>query len=228
MPSSVSGIMRGGSDNIKGLGIEKLKEYWGKFGLGETTGIDLPGENNGFLPDPKEKEQRTGEPWRLGDTYNVSIGQGDLLITPIQLINYIAAIANGGKIFQPFIVKKIISEDGHVIKERQPKILKDYSEFDNYIKEVQKGMVDVVEKSYGTAYLLNDLPVMVAAKTGTAQIEGNEKINAFFVGYAPTDNPQLVVLVLVENAREGSLNAVPIAKDVFNWYYYNRLKIGVR
>lgn len=223
LPSSARDIVRG-SNNIKGLGIEKLKEYWQKFGLGELTGIDLPGENSGFLPDPKEKEQRTGEPWRLGDTYNVSIGQGDLLITPIQLINYIAAIANGGKIFQPFIVKKIISEDGRVIKENQQKIIKDYSEFNDYIKEVQKGMIDVVSKSYGTAYILNDLPVKVAAKTGTAQIESNEKINAFFVGYAPSDNPQLAVLVLVENAKEGGLNAVPIAKDVFNWYYENRLK----
>ncbi len=84
-------------------------------------------------------------------------------------------------------------------------------------------MIDAVKKPYGTAYLLADLPVSVAAKTGTSQIESNTKINAFFVGYAPTENPQIAILVLVENAREGSLNAVPVAKDVLEWYYYNRI-----
>lgn len=222
-----------GEGEFKGLGIEKLKEYWQKFGFGELTGVDLPGENQGFLPDAEEKEQRTGEIWRLGDTYNISIGQGDLLISPIQLINYISAIANNGKIFRPFVVKKIISEDGEVIKENQPQILKEYPEFVNELKEVQKGMVDVVGKPYGSAFSLNDLPIRVAAKTGTAQVQSNEKINALFVGYLPAEalakagaplDKQIAVLVLVENAQEGSLNAVPIAKDVFNWYYYNRIK----
>ncbi|MEE8131540.1 MAG: penicillin-binding protein 2 [Candidatus Paceibacterota bacterium] len=196
---------------FKGIGIEKLKEYWEKFGFGEKTGIDLPGENQGFLPDPEKKQQSTGEIWRIGDTYNISIGQGDFLVTPLQLVNYIAVIANNGKIFRPFIVKT------------EPQILKDYPEFDDHIKEVQKGMIDVVKKPYGTAHLLSDLPVGVAAKTGTAQVQDNTKINAFFVGYLPAENPQIAILVLVENAIEGSLNAVPIAKDIFEWYYYNRI-----
>ncbi len=212
----------GGFGDIKGLGINKLKEYWGKFGLGRKTGIDLPSENDGFLPDVQTKE-KAGGTWRIGDTYNVSIGQGDLLVTPLQLINYISAIANGGKIYQPFIVKKITNEDEKVIKELEPKILEDYSSNSDIIKEIQRGMTDAVKKSYGTAYLLADLPFSVAAKTGTAQIESNTKINAFFVGYAPTENPQIAILVLVENAKEGSLNAVPVAKDVLEWYYYNRI-----
>lgn len=212
----------GGFGDIKGLGIDKLKEYWEKFGLGRKTGIDLPSENNGFLPDVQTKE-KAGGIWRIGDTYNVSIGQGDLLVTPLQLINYISAIANGGKIYQPFIVKKITTEDGKVVKELEPKILKDYSSDNDIIKEIQHGMIDAVKKSYGTAYLLADLPVSVAAKTGTAQIESNTKVNAFFVGYAPAENPQIAILVLVENAKEGSLNAVPVAKDVLEWYYYNRI-----
>ena len=219
------GILRGfESENINGLGIEKLKEYWQKFGLGKKTGVDLPSENEGFLPDAQSKEKNRGEIWRLGDTYNVSIGQGDLLVTPLQLLNYISAIANAGKIYQPFIVKKIVAEDGKIIKEINPFLIEDYSSDIEIIKKVQQGMIDTVEKSYGTAYLLADLPVSVAAKTGTSQIESNTKINAFFVGYAPSQNPEIAILVLIENAREGSLNAVPVAKDVLEWYYINRMQ----
>jgi len=215
------GILQG-VDNISGLGINKLKEYWQKFGLGQKTGIDLPFENSGFLPDIATKE-KNNDTWRLGDTYHVSIGQGDLLLTPLQLIDYISAISNGGKIYQPFIVKKITSEDGKTISETHPKVINDYSSDIGIFKKIQQGMIDAVSKPYGTAYTLSDLPISVAAKTGTAQIENNAKINAFFVGYAPTENPEIAILVLVENAREGSLNAVPVAKDVLRWYYDNRL-----
>jgi len=223
----------GGFSDQKGLGIEKLKEYWQKFGLGKKTGIDLFGENDGFLPDAQFKEKNRGEIWRLGDTYNVSIGQGDLLVTPIQLINYISAFANGGKIYRPFIIKKIVSEDGKIIKETTPLILEDYSSDIEIIKKVERGMIDAVEKPYGTAHLLADLPISVAAKTGSSQVESKTKINAFFVGYLPAEalikagvplDKQIAILVLIEGAREGSLNAVPVAKDVFEWYYENRLR----
>jgi len=203
----------GGFENQKGLGINKLNEYWRKFGLGEKTGIDLPGENDGFLPYPTEKEKRTKTPWRIGDTYNVSIGQGDLLVTPIQLINYIALIANNGKNYEP-----------HLNKEREVKELIDLSGLLPEIKEVQKGITDAVKQSYGTANTLNNLPFSVAAKTGTAQIESNAAINAIFVGYAPVENPQIALLILIENAKEGSINTLPIAKDVLMWYYQNRIK----
>ena len=215
----------GGYGNQKGLGVEKLKNYWGKFGLGYKTGIDLPYEANGFLPDPSSKE-KSGGIWRIGDTYNVSIGQGDLLITPIQLINYVSLIANGGKIYKPFVVNKIIDDKENTVKENKPEILKDYSsELKEIIKIIEEGMIDVVKKPYGTAYSLFDLPFTVAAKTGTAQIEGNAKTNAFFVGYGPvnSEDKKIAILVLVENARAGSLNTIPVAKDVLRWYYENRI-----
>ena len=218
----------GGFEDIGGLGIKRIKDYWQRFKLDQKTGIDLPGEKIGFLPDPEEKEKRTGSIWRLGDTYNVSIGQGDFMITPLGLINYISSIANGGKLYQPFVVKKITGENGNLIKENSPKVIQDNSYLLNAIKEVKKGMIDTVEKDYGTAYSLADLPIKVAAKTGSAQIESNTKINAFFVGFAPADQsfgtPKIAILVLVEDAKEGSLNAVPIAKDVLRWYYMNRIK----
>lgn len=197
---------------LQGLGIYKLKDYWQKFGFGEKTGVDFAGESEGFLPDPEEKEKRTDDIWRLGDTYNVSIGQGDFLVTPLQLLDYITAIANGGKIFRP-----------HFLKESAPEIIKDYSDWQKEIKEVQIGMEDAVQKYYGTANLLSSLPFKTAAKTGSAQFANNTKTNAFIVSYAPIENPEITILVLIENAREGSLNAVPIAKDVLEWYYFNRL-----
>jgi len=203
----------GGFEGIKGVGIKKLKTYWQHFGLDRRTGIDLPGEAVGFLPDPEEKEERTGSIWRIGDTYNVSIGQGDLRITPIELLNAISAISNNGKAFVPHIVKSETSET-----------LLDLSWIESDLAEVREGMKDAVTESYGTAKLLGDLPITVAAKTGSAQTAGNTKTNALFVGYAPTDNPEIAVLVLIEDAREGSLNAIPIAKDVFGWYHENRLK----
>ncbi len=207
----------GGTPTQKGLGIEKLKFYWQKFGLGDLTGIDLISETKGFLPDSQNKPQ-----WRLGDTYNVSIGQGDLLLTPIQLIDYITAVANGGKIYQPYIISEIRDTNNKLVKENKPKIL--YTLENPYILNlIKRGLTDAVKQPYGTAYSLSDLPVSVAAKTGTAQIADKTQINALFVGFAPVENPQIALLVLIEKAQEGVLNALPVAKEIFLWYYKNRL-----
>ncbi len=202
----------GGFQDVKGLGIERLGQYWRQFLFGVKTGVDLPAEGEGFLPNPTEKEARTGQIWRIGDTYNVSIGQGDLSVTPLQLLNFIGAIANGGKFYQP-----------HLLLGAQPVVLSDRSDLAEEIREVQIGMEDAVSKPYGTANMLWNLPMKAAGKTGSAQVSNNTKTNAFFVGYAPVADPEITVLVLIENAREGSLNAVPIAKDVLDWYYHNRL-----
>jgi penicillin-binding protein 2 len=215
----------GGFQGQKGIGIEKLKIWWQKFRLDQKTGIDLPGEEIGFLPDPAWKEKEKKHPWRVGDTYNVAIGQGDFMITPIELLNYIGAVANGGKFFELHVVKNIKSSEGTVLKTVEPKVLSDISsEIAKALPDVQQGMRDAVQKDYGTAHLLAGLPFPVAAKTGTAQIQNNQKTNAFFVGYAPYNNPQIAVIVLVENSREGGRNTVPIANDIFLWYYKNRLQ----
>lgn len=202
----------GGFEGMRGLGIDSLRAWWHTFLLDAKSGIDLPGERYGFLPNTEEKQKRTGQPWRIGDTYNVSIGQGDLLVTPIELINYIAAIANQGVIFKP-----------HLNKDETPEILSDLTSLSSEIKEVQQGMRDAVSKPYGTAHMLADLRFASAGKTGSAQIQNNTKTNAFFVGYMPADNPELALLILVEDAKEGSLNAVPVAHDVFSWYYEHRI-----
>lgn len=200
---------------INGLGIKKLNEWWQKFGLGKPLGIDLYGEQEGVLPTPEEREKETGRAWLLGDTYNVSIGQGDLLVTPLQLLSYIGAVANGGRVYRPFLS----------LENNQPKVVEDLTSARESILEVQKGMEQAVLSPKGTARTMKDLPFYVAGKTGSAQVMNKAQENAFFVGYAgmEKENPEIAVLVLVENSRQGSLNAVPIAKDVFHWYYLNKM-----
>ncbi len=221
----------GGFGDVKGLGIDKLKEYWKFFGFGAKTGIDLDAEAVGFLPDPAEKLADKKDPWRIGDTYNVTIGQGDFQVTPIQLINMISSIAADGRMYRPFLVQSQTDATG-TTSVRQPELVRDYSDLTSEIHEVQEGMKDTVRQPYGTANSLADLPFEVAAKTGTSQTLNNTKVNALFVGYITPDalakvgaplNKQIAVMVLIENAKEGSLNAVPIGKDVLNWYYQNRL-----
>ncbi len=215
----------GGFEDQKGLGIYELKKWWSTFGLDKKTEIDLPGEKTGFLPDPEWKQKKTGQPWRIGDTYNVSIGQGDFSVTPVELLNYISAVANGGTFYRPRVVGSVTDPSGTLIKQMPPSVLFDIrSTIGNAIPDVHEGMRDAVTKSYGTAFLLNTLPFEAAAKTGTAQIENNAKTNAFFVGFAPYKNPKIAILILVENAKEGSSNTVPVAKDVLLWYYNNRLE----
>jgi len=166
------------------------------------------------------------------------------MITPIELIRYIASIADYGKLPVPFITSKIINSRGKVISIRSPKFVDIHVKDMNAFNIVQRGMIDGVTKSYGTANMLASIPMVIAAKTGSAQILGNTETNAFFVGYnIPKKEKyntnidiknvedgntkyipqQIAVLVLVQNAKEGSLNAVPIAKKVFQWYYNNRI-----
>ncbi len=208
---------------IKGLGISRLRNWWNKFRLNLKTGIDLSGEVSGFLPDPEAREKKTGRPWLLGDTYNASIGQGDLQITPLGLLSYIGAIANGGKIYRPYLAKNF----------NQPQVLEDFSSLGLPIKIIQGAMARTVRATDGTAYLMHDLPFWVAGKTGSAQVKNKTEENAFFVGFASlrdqqnvslSQMPEIAVLVLVENSKQGSLNAVPIAKDVLYWYYLHRGK----
>ena len=224
LPPNESWIINGAS-KINGLGIDRLNEYWRKFGLDKKTGIDLVGEANSFLPNPEEQEERTKQIWRIGDTYNVAIGQGDISINPIQLADYFAGIANKGKIYKPHIALRLGGEQTQESAEK-PELLIDLSEFAQEFREVEKGMEDSVYEPYGTSKLISDLPFKVAAKTGTAQTNFNTRTNALFVGYGPVDaknGPEIEIVVLIENAKEGSLNAIPVAKDVLEWYHKNRL-----
>lgn len=207
----------GGYGNIKGLGIEGLKKYFKLFGFGKILGIDLPSEVSGLVPDAQWKEKTKNEHWYTGDTYHISIGQGDLLITPLQLAVASAAIVNGGKVIQPHLVDKIVDSDKNIVKTIEPKVLQENFIEPSYLEIIKKGMRQAV--TVGSAPLLNDLKTAVGAKTGTAQVAGQRNPNAWVTVFAPYDNPQVVLVILIENAGEGSQVAVPIAREVLEKYF---------
>jgi len=207
----------GGFDKIKGIGIDNLNKYWKLFGLGEETGIDLPGESSGFLPTPEWKKKNSGEPWYIGDTYHASIGQGDLLTTPIQMLRATAAIANGGKLLKPQLVKKISDSTGKVINEFGPRIERDNIVSQSVIKTVQEGMRRTVTD--GSARNMQGLPVNVAGKTGTAQFLNNQKTHAWFECYAPYEKPEIAIISMIEGGGGGHEIAAPIAREILNYYY---------
>ncbi len=208
----------GGYKNNKGLGIEKIDKYLKLFGLGAASGIDLDGEKSGLVPTPDWKKKVKKEDWFTGDTYNVSIGQGDLMVTPLQMASAIAAVANNGTLWQPRIVKDISSPDGDILsKSKSSSIRNSFIDPEN-LKVVREGMRQAVHE--GSAHLLSALPFETAGKTGTAQFGvNNAKSNAWFVGFAPYENPRIAVAIVVDGAGEGSSAAVPIAKDIFEWYF---------
>ena len=211
-------VIGGGYKNIKGLGIDRIKKYLNIFGFGSNLGIDLPGESSGLIPDPSWKKSVKNEGWFTGDTYNVSIGQGDTIITPLQLASAIGAIANGGTLWRPKLVLKITDNSNNIIREFKPEPIKTNIVDESKLKVVREGLRGAVTE--GSAYLLNDLPIKVAGKTGTAQVTNTfRKPNAWFTGFAPYDNPEIALAIIVEGAGEGSTAAVPVAKEVFYWYY---------
>ncbi len=210
----------GGYGNIKGLGVERLEKFFKLFGFGEKLGIDLPSEAVGLVPDPQWKEKTKNEQWYTGDTYHISIGQGDLLVTPLQLAAATAAIANGGKIIQPHLVDKIVDSDKNIVESAKLKVLEENFIEQNYLEVVKKGMRQAV--TGGSASLLADLRIAVGAKTGTAQVAGQRQPNAWVTVFAPYDNPEIVLVVLVENAGEGSQVAVPAAKEALELYFSNK------
>ena len=207
----------GGYGGINGLGIERMKKYENLFGYGEYTGIDFPSEGNGFVPTPEWKKERIGERFYIGDDYNSSIGQGYITATPLQVVNSIATIANGGTLYEPRIGSQIKSQDGRVTSVEN-KIVRQGFIKPEIIKIVQEGMRETVTE--GTAQPLKDLPVEVAGKTGTAQFGGDNKTHGWFVSYAPYSSPELALIVLIEGqGTEETYNAVPVTKEVYQWYF---------
>jgi penicillin-binding protein 2 len=211
-------IIGGGFESFTGLGVDRITEYAAKFGFGDQTGIDLPGENDGFLPSKDWKEEYKGERWYVGDTYHLAIGQGDVLVTPLQIALGTAAIANGGFVVTPYIVEAI---DGAIEGYEFDYSKKPVEELDEYaVQVVQQGMRQTVTR--GSAQYLQYLSEDVAGKTGTAQTPGDRPTHAWFTGYGPYEDPEIVITVLVEEGGEGSSVAVPIARDIFEWWFLNR------
>lgn len=188
------------------VGINDLSAWANKFGLDKPTGIDLPDEASGLIPNPAWKRQAKGELWFLGDTYNVSIGQGDVNLTPVASNVLASVIANGGQICKPYIDlkvgKKCYSLNLH------PKTL-------SLIKD---GMVEACSTG-GTGFPFFNFSPQVACKTGTAETGDNGKTHAWFAAFAPVADPKLVIDVIVEKAGQGSEVAAPIAKEIMGYYF---------
>jgi penicillin-binding protein 2 len=211
----------GGWGDISGLGIDRIKKYADLFGLGQILGIDIPGEAKGLIPDQFWKQSRIGEKWYIGDDYHCAIGQGFDTATPLQLANLTASLANGGIVYRPHIVRKIQKSDNSE-EEINPKIINKNFISPSNMEVVRQGMRQTITS--GSARQLNDLPVSVAGKTGTAQFGSEGKTHGWFVSFVPYDNPQIAMAILVEGGGEGSSTAVPVTKEIYKWYFEERNK----
>ncbi len=206
----------GGYGNIIGLGMDRMKEYENLFGYGQSTGIDIGGEANGFLPSPDWKKEKIGERWYIGDDYHASIGQGFVTATPLQILNSINTIANGGTLYKPQIVSQVRSAEGSIEK-RSPEIVRSNFIQPDILRVVREGMRETI--THGTAQPLKTLSVEVAGKTGTAQFGSENKTHGWFVSFAPYENPTLSMIVLVEGQGTEGYNAVPVTQSVYDWYF---------
>lgn len=197
------------------LGAEKLIAWAKKFGLDKTTGIDLPGEVSGFIATPEWKEKYRNESWFLGNTYHLSIGQGDISLTPLNVNLMTSVVASNGNICKPRVLR--IDAENTPYKEecRSLGIKKEY------LAVVKKGMIDACSPG-GTGSPFFDFKPLVACKTGTAEISNDKITHAWFTVFAPADDPQIVLTVLVEKGGEGSAVAAPIAKEILTEYFKNQ------
>lgn len=196
----------GGYEAIQGLGIDRMTAWMRTFGLNERLGIDLPHEATGLVPTPEWKKEKRGEIWYIGDTYHLAIGQGDIMVTPLQIAAMTSFFANGGTLWQP----KLLSD-------REPRVLASGVASAENIRVVREGMRRTI--TAGSAQFLRGLPISVAGKTGTAEWSSKRPPHAWFTGFAPYDNPELVLTILIEEGGEGSSAAVPVAYEVFREYF---------
>jgi penicillin-binding protein 2 len=205
------------------LGVEKLTSYYQKFGLGARSGVDVPGETKGRVPTPEWKKKFSGLPWYTGDTYNIAVGQGDLLVSPIQMAMAVSAIANGGSLLKPHFVSQVTDANGKVVSSTQAEVIRrDFVSPEN-LALVRQGMRQTVNSPQGTAccFMDRDVPVPVAGKTGSAETDPGNNVppHSWFVSFAPYNDPQIVTVVLLEKAGEGAEYAVPATRETLQWYF---------
>ena len=222
------GYVRGGKQVFQGLGADRLAGWAKRFGLGERTGIDLPGESEGLAPDPAWKERTIGEPWLLGDTYNYGIGQGYVAATPLQMVLVTAAIANGGNVLTPHVVKELRDVEGQAVSIARQYVRRNLGVDARNLAVLREGMRQAVAD--GTARTGAAKDVAVAGKTGTAEFgerrpNGTYLEHGWFTGYAPFSNPEIAVVVFLEQGN-GAANAAPVAAKIFDYYFGRRNLAG--
>ena len=224
-----------------GLGILRIKRYAQAIGYGRALGVELPAEASGLLPDPDWKRINLGENWATGDTYIATIGQGFVLATPLQVLESIATLANGGRVMKPTVLRQFLDGEGNVVREIEPQVLWDITQDvtsdpdhlkvdEQWVRLAQEGMREVVD--YGTAAKYAKLDnVVTGGKTGTAEYcdniaqsrnlcqPGAWPTHSWYVGYGPFDKPEIAVIAFVYDGGEGAVTSGPIVKQVLQAYF---------
>ncbi len=218
----------------KRLGVDKIAKYAGYFGLGSPTGIMIGKEADGLIPTSDWKLEKYGVPWQKGESLSIAIGQGYNLVTPLQMAVLISAVANGGTRYRPLVMKSIETVEGKQVKKGTPEVAGSLHAGRNSLEIIRKGLLRAVNSRHGTGYWhVRSRSVDISGKTGTAQlisrrrgeeikddddIEDKYKPHAWFIGYAPSENPEIAVSVFVEHGEHGSSGAGPIAAGLMLKY----------
>ncbi len=214
------------------LGVDRLAWYAKAFGLGAVTGINLDKEARGLIPTAAWKRARTGIPWQDGETLSVAIGQGFNLATPIQMVGFAAAVANGGTRYKPIIVEAIKQADGRLLHQSQPQVIGKVPVSKATMDLIHRGLWEVVNSESGTARGSQLTDIEMSGKTGTSQVISRKKDDdkseaqlpahlrphAWFVAYAPSTAPEIAVAVLIEHGEHGSGAAAPVARELIKTY----------
>lgn len=195
------------------IGLENLQKIYQDIGFGTKTGIELPQEINGMIPDREAKKRRTNQDWSIFDTAMISIGHGDILITPLQALIYVSAIANGGKVFVPQLVNSIRDNSGKEIKSFSPIIKAHLNVSDSIMNLIKNGMENVVWGNGGSGKLARKAPIRLAGKTGTAAL-AKERFT-WFICFGPIEKPKYACLVFLKDGEFGGTSAAPVAADFF-------------
>jgi len=208
-------------EGFTGLGEARVARYARAFGLGEPTGVDLPGESAGLVPDAQWKEDTLGETWYVGDTYNFGIGQGYLSVTPLQLITAVSAIGNGGKVLTPHLLREVRDGHGNVLQRFEESVRSTAPVEPAYLQIVSEAMRQSVTK--GVAREAAVPGIAVAGKTGTAEFgparaDRSHETHGWFVGFAPYDEPEVAVVVFLQ--RGGGSDAAPAARAILDYYFH--------
>ncbi len=207
---------------LDGVGQDVLPRFGRGFGFGEPTGLEGVLEEGGLMPDPEWKVNNIGEIWWVGDTVNLAIGQGYLLVTPLQVARMIAAVANGGTLYRTYVVERF-GPAGDVEPElvAQPEVVGTLPVSPEHLAAIQEALLGVTTRSIGTApHRFAGLSIPVAGKTGTAEVGGPDTDpHSWFAAYAPAHSPEIAIVVIVENVGEGSTFAAPMTRQVIEAYY---------
>lgn len=220
------------------VGVDVLAEYAEKLGLGKKTGIEMEYEKSGLAPTKKWKEKYRNAKWQEGETLSVAIGQGFNLVTPLQMCSMTATLANGGKLYRPQLIEQVIDPEGKIIETFSPELVSEITGLDQYFKTIRRGMEEVVQGKRGTARSVAIEGLRIGGKTGTAQvvkvaqyrglkeedIPYKYRDHGWFTCYAPAEDPEIAVTVLVEHGLHGGSGAGPIARAILNQYFSGRLK----